>query len=83
MMVHVRLFARLRDLAGQETLSLAVPERETVARLRQRLAQALPVPGDLLNRCAIAVNEEVTAENAILPAGAEIALLPPVSGGQN
>jgi molybdopterin converting factor subunit 1 len=83
MTVRVRLFARLRDLAGHDRVSLVLPEQSTVAFLRQRLAQALPVPGELLERCAIAVNNEVAEEDAVVPPGAEIALLPPVSGGEN
>jgi molybdopterin converting factor subunit 1 len=83
MMVHVRLFARLRDLAGRDQVSLLMPEDSTVACLRKRLAEALPVPRDLLGRCAIAVNDEVAEEDGVVSPGAEIALLPPVSGGQD
>ena len=82
MTVQVRLFARARDLAGADRVSLVVPQGSTIADLRRRLAQTLPMPGDFLGRCAVAVNDEIAGEEALLSPGAAIALLPPVSGGQ-
>jgi molybdopterin converting factor small subunit len=35
----------------------------------------------LLSRSAVAVNEEFADDAVAIPAGAEVALLPPVSGG--
>jgi molybdopterin converting factor subunit 1 len=81
MTVQVRLFARLRDLAGSNSLVLELPSGSTVADLRHHLTVEYPQLTSLLERCAIGVNNEF-AENALrLPDGAEIALLPPVSGG--
>jgi molybdopterin converting factor subunit 1 len=81
MLYQVRLFARARDLAGTDTITLDLPERATVAELRQRLAAAYPALADLLHRSALAVNDEFAADTLIIPPRAEIALLPPVSGG--
>jgi molybdopterin converting factor subunit 1 len=82
MTVQVQLFARVRDLAGDE-LSFVLPRGATVTDLRRRLAETLSVAEDLLGRCAVAVNQEIVAGDACIPPGAEVALLPPVSGGQN
>ena len=81
MLVAVRLFARARDLAGAETVSVEVPDNYTVGDLRARLASAYPALKSLLARSALAVNNEFADEATILPANAELALLPPVSGG--
>src|SRR5262245_55641932 len=81
--VVVRLFARARDLAGAGTVALQLPEEATVGDLRRGLAAAYPVLGPLLERSAIAVNEEFAGDELTLPLQAEIALLPPVSGGQS
>ena len=79
--VTVRLFARARDLAGAEALSVELPPGATVADLRRKLAGAVPALAGLLERSAIGVNEEYAADDTLIPAGAEVAIIPPVSGG--
>lgn len=81
MLVTVKLFARARDLADADSVSLEVPDRATVADLRQRLALVFPALKSLLDRSALAVNNEFAGDSLILPDNAEVALLPPVSGG--
>jgi molybdopterin converting factor subunit 1 len=81
MLVHVRLFARAKDLAGAEQISLELPDGATVGELRRRLALAYPALIPLLPRSAVAVNDEFADDAWPLPGRAEIALLPPVSGG--
>jgi molybdopterin converting factor subunit 1 len=79
--VEVRFFARARDLAGAEAVTVGLPDGATVADLRRRLAAEHPALGPLLGRCAVAVNEEFADDGLTLPLRAEVALLPPVSGG--
>jgi molybdopterin converting factor subunit 1 len=81
MKVRVRLFARARELAGADAVLLSVPEGATVADLRRQLAAARPPLAGLLGRCAVAVNDEFAEDSLTLPPEAEVALLPPVSGG--
>lgn len=80
MPVHVLYFAGARERAGtaRETLE-RVPA--TVAELRNALAEAHPGLGRILPRCRIAVDEEFADDDAPLRDGAEIAIVPPVSGG--
>jgi molybdopterin converting factor subunit 1 len=77
----VRLFARARDLAGAAVVAVELPEGATVGDLRRRLAQDQPALASLLARSALAVNDEFAGDELLLSTGAEIALLPPVSGG--
>jgi molybdopterin converting factor subunit 1 len=79
--VTVRLFARARELAGADVLALDLHAGATVADLRRRLAEERPALRGLLDRCAIAVNDEFAEDDLTLPLRAEVALLPPVSGG--
>jgi molybdopterin converting factor subunit 1 len=79
--VSVRLFARARDLAGTDALVVALPPVATVGELRERLSQMCPALRGLLERSAVAVNNEFANDAASVPEGAEVALLPPVSGG--
>lgn len=76
MVVRIRLFAMLRELAGARELSLELPEgarvRDALAAL-DSLADGLPL--------VMAINREYASEDAPLSAGDELALIPPVSGG--
>jgi molybdopterin converting factor subunit 1 len=81
MIVSVLLFARARDLAGAPVVRLELPEGATVADLRRRLAAVHPSMAPLLNHSALAVNDEFAGDELVLEPGAEVALLPPVSGG--
>lgn len=81
MLVHVRLFARARDLAETDMLRVELPDGATVADLRRRLATDYPTLSALLERSALAVANEFAADSLVLSANAEVALLPPVSGG--
>jgi molybdopterin synthase catalytic subunit len=77
----VKLFARARDLAGTSELTLDLPEGAKVADLRKALALAHPKLTGLLERSAIAVNDDFAGDEQVLSPDAEAALLPPVSGG--
>ena len=79
--MKVRLFARARELAGADVIEVNVPPGAKVGDLRRQLAQDHPALAGLLQRCALAVNEEFAEYGLTLPRGTEVALLPPVSGG--
>ncbi len=78
---RLRLFARARDLAGAEVMELTLADGATVADLREHLAAAVPALRDLLPRAAVAVNEDFAGDTTVIPPGSEVALIPPVSGG--
>jgi molybdopterin converting factor subunit 1 len=81
MRIHVRLFARARDLAGSDRLTIELPEGATVGQLRRMLTTQYPKLAGLLEHSALAVADEFAADNQPLSVGDEVALLPPVSGG--
>ena len=82
MLVSVRLFARARDLAGADVVCVELPDGATVADLRRRLAADYPTLAGLLERSALAVDDDFAEDSRVLSANAEVALLPPVSGGE-
>jgi molybdopterin converting factor small subunit len=59
-----------------------LPDDATIADLRRRLAANYPRLGSLLERSALAVENEFATDSLPLSADAEVALLPPVSGGE-
>jgi MoaE-MoaD fusion protein len=74
--VSVRLFAGLRERAGRDELVLDLPEG---ARVADALAAVEHLaPGVSL---VLAVNREYADADAVLSAGDELAVVPPVSGG--
>jgi molybdopterin converting factor subunit 1 len=81
MTVRVRLFARARELAGTDVVTLTLPAGANVGQLRHALSLQCPGLGALLQRSALAVNEEFAQDTTPLSADSDVALLPPVSGG--
>lgn len=81
MTVTVRLFARARELAGTGMLAVELPTDSTLGDLRRHLAQSHPKLGPLLERSALAMDDEFADDGVTLHDGADVALLPPVSGG--
>lgn len=79
--VTILLFARLRDLAGTDRLSLVLPVASNVREFRRCVSRHVPAASDLIARCAVAVNGEYVSDDSAIPEQAEIALIPPVSGG--
>lgn len=82
MILHVRLFARARDLAGADTVRIELPDGATVADLRYFLVAHYPALAGLSERSALAVDNDFAEDSRVLTANDEIALLPPVSGGK-
>jgi MoaE-MoaD fusion protein len=78
MKVTVRLFAILRERAGSDRIELELPEGA-------RVADALAAVDDLAGGLSLvmAVNREYAAADQPLEAGDELALIPPVSGGES
>jgi len=79
--VRVQLFAVARQAAGQEAVELELPDGATVAALRERLAAQVPQCSAMLSRMMIAINAEYAADSAVVPPEADVACIPPVSGG--
>ncbi len=80
MPLEVLYFANARDAAGTDHEVLPSAPA-TVAELRRALAEAHPSLARVLPRCRIAVDQEFVDDGAPLREGAEVAVIPPVSGG--
>ena len=81
MRVTVRLFARLRDLAGSGELVREVPTPATVETVWQSLVADMPELRDYERTMSVAVNADYSKMSARVSDGDEVAFLPPVSGG--
>lgn len=83
MLVELKLFAVARQRAGRPTLSLEIPEGARVADLRRALAATCPDLAPLVPALLFAVNAEYASDDQPIPPGADLAAIPPVSGGWN
>ena len=81
MRVTVRLFARLRELAGAAELDRDVPEGSTALDVWNDLSAEFPALADYTKAISVAVNEDYARLTASVRDGDDIAFLPPVSGG--
>jgi molybdopterin converting factor subunit 1 len=81
MTITVKLFAAMRDLTGDDTATVELPDGATVGDLRLEMGKRLPLARTLLTRSGIAVNHDVVDNDRALRATDEVAVIPPVSGG--
>ena len=83
MRVRVRLFARLRDIAGAAELERDVAEGASLRAVWQVLAGEFPALERYSSTISAALNDEHVRLDARVKDGDEVAFLPPVSGGQS
>jgi len=81
MRVTVRLFARLRDLAGAGELIREVPSGATAHQVWNDLVLEWPGLREYEKTISVAVNAEYSRMTMAVHDGDEIAFMPPVSGG--
>lgn len=77
MEIRLRLFAGLRQVAGFKDKTVSLPEGAVVADLLSELPQSI-----VGRTFYIAINEEYARRDSPLKDGDLVALLPPVSGGE-
>ena len=81
MNITVLFFAQARERAGCASASIELPEGSTVADALAAIGRVHPGLEPLWPHLAVAVDGRLAGAEVALPAGAELALLPPVSGG--
>ena len=79
-MARVLLFGRLSDLAGWRERQIESP---FLSALRARIAEDDPALGEALAGpgVQVAIDQMIVRGDTALNAGAEVAFLPPMSGG--
>jgi len=79
--VTVRLFARLRDIAGTSELTRDLAPGATISAVWRQLAAEFPELGAYERSISTARNADYARMNDALNEGDEVAFMPPVSGG--
>ncbi len=82
-LIHVIIFAHLRELIGQQKIDLEIPQGTDVLSLKRIISTHYPRIQPALDTIIIAVNQEFAPDTTVIPEGAEVAIFPPVSGGSD
>jgi molybdopterin synthase catalytic subunit len=82
-MVRIRLFAKLKDLAGRPEIELTLSRPVSLKGLRSLLESEIPGLKEWIGRekVLVAVNREMATEETVIRDGDEVGLMPPFSGG--
>ena len=81
MKIRLRLFAAAREAAGCDSVELELPGGATIGQLRRQLAARIPGLAGLAEHVMFAVDTEYADDTTPIPPQAEVACIPPVSGG--
>ena len=81
MKLTILLFATLKDVAPDGCLEIEVPDESDVATVWDAAIARAPHLEKWRRHARMAVNQSYAADAEIVPPGAEIAIIPPVSGG--
>jgi MoaE-MoaD fusion protein len=81
MKLRVKLFAVARDRAGASVVDVELSLPATIGELRTALAQQYSPLADVIAHVRFALNDDYATDATAVDSQAEIALIPPVSGG--
>jgi len=81
MQILVLLFGVLKEIVGQPTERVDLPEGARVDELLARYCNRFPQFAAIAAALAVSVNHEYSSRDRVLADGDELGLLPPVSGG--
>jgi molybdopterin converting factor subunit 1 len=81
MKIRLKLFAVAKQRLGRDEIEVDLPSGATVTTLRSALIEQHPPLADVIRHVRFAVNSEYASETTAISPTAEIAIIPPVSGG--
>jgi molybdopterin converting factor subunit 1 len=81
MKVTLLFFASFRDQAKTSRAELEIPDGATVGILKEIIARQYPDMQSLMPNALVSLNHQYAYDGDLVPASAEVALFPPVSGG--
>lgn len=82
MQLSIRLFANLAEMLGTSSLTYHVENRSlTTGKLKELLSASYPDAASQIAVSMVAVDQEYADDDTIINETADIAIIPPVSGG--
>ncbi len=80
---RVLFFATLRDRTGLREIAIEFPTGAHISDIKQMLFERYPSISPMKDTMIVALNHEFGFDEDVVPDGAEIAIFPPVSGGES
>jgi molybdopterin converting factor small subunit len=77
----VLLFAIVSELANCDVITVEASSAVTAIEMLDAISNVCPALVPWLPSCRLAVNRSFVSDEFLIPVDAEIALIPPVSGG--
>jgi MoaE-MoaD fusion protein len=81
MKILVKLFAIIKDKTGKSTIEYQFDRNITIRELKEILAGEYPNLKLIMPNMVTAINQNFALDEDMIPDGAEVAIFPPVSGG--
>ena len=81
MQLSVRLFARARDLAGSDSVTVELPEEASIADLKSALLSQHSGLAPIVSHLLVALGTDYADDSTMLDATADVSCFPPVRGG--
>ncbi|AIQ12156.1 molybdenum cofactor biosynthesis protein [Paenibacillus durus] len=83
MQISIRLFAGLAEAIGSQVLDFQVAEPQvTAGKLKELLSASYPEAAGQISVSMVAIDREYAPEDTVISSSSEVALIPPVSGGE-
>jgi molybdopterin synthase catalytic subunit/molybdopterin converting factor small subunit len=83
MHVTIRLFAGLAEVIGSSSITFHAADTPlTAGKLKELLSVSYPAAAPQIAVSLVAIDREYAPDDSVIPEAAEIALIPPVSGGE-
>lgn len=81
MIIKLLLFAAAKEIAGTQQLDVSLEQPCTVGRLKSALVAEHPELAAMVARSAFSVDHAYANDETVIGPAAEVAMIPPVSGG--
>jgi molybdopterin synthase catalytic subunit len=78
----VLFFATLRDRTGVREITIEFPQGSHISDIKKNILEKYPAIGQIMDTMIVALNHEFAFDEDVVSNEAEIAMFPPVSGGE-
>jgi molybdopterin synthase catalytic subunit len=81
--IRVLFFANVKEILGKNSADLEIPQDLSLNDFKKFLSQEFPEIEPHINNLVYSINQNFASDESVVPDGAEIAIFPPVSGGNS
>ncbi len=82
MNINVKFFAGIAEVTGKREHLLEISDASTIKDILEQLVETFPQAKDMILKSMVSVNHDYATKDQTIQSSDEIALIPPVSGGE-